>query len=159
MQRVNVNILKNSQLFYDSPLKLADMFIHIPVITSIKGVCCFFLLWFKYSCPHFPTTAFPYPTNSHLPPSVLPPFGFVHGSFIHVPWWFFPFFPLLSPARSPLVLVSLFFISFRFKYPKVRATKKKSCNLFFKYMPSVYFPMAHNREHCHNHPLTETKAY
>ena len=48
---------------------------------------------------------FPYPspptTQPHLPPLILPLFGFVHESFIHVPWWPFPFFPLLSPFPFP----------------------------------------------------------
>ena len=57
---------------------------------------------FKCSCPHFPTTTyFPLPHASRLPPSILPSSGFVHGSFIHVPWWPFPFFPPLSPSPLP----------------------------------------------------------
>ena len=43
-----------------------------------------FLLPFKYSCFHFPTTTPLRPTHSHLPPSILPHFGFVPGSFIYV---------------------------------------------------------------------------
>ena len=49
-----------------------------------------------------------------LPCAIHPqsyPFGFVHGSFIHVPWWPFPSFPALSTTSSPLVTVSLFCIS------------------------------------------------
>ena len=47
---------------------------------------CLFLLLFKYSCLHFPTTSFHHPTHPHLPPQFCPPpFGFVHESFIHVP--------------------------------------------------------------------------
>ena len=68
----------------------------------------FFLLLFKYSCLHFPHHHFL--NHPHLPPSVLPSFGFVHESFIHVPWWpFLPLLPLLSPPPppSPLVTVSL----------------------------------------------------
>ena len=70
----------------------------------------YFLLLFKYSFLHFPPTATPCPTN-HLRPSILPPFGFVHMSFIHVPWWPFSLFPLLLPPTSPLVTLSVFFIS------------------------------------------------
>ena len=40
-----------------------------------------FLLLFKYSCLYFPTTTSPL-THPNLPPAILPPFGFVHGSFI-----------------------------------------------------------------------------
>ena len=47
----------------------------------------------------------------HTPPSILPPFGFLHVSFLHVPWQSFPFFYPLSPPTSPLVTVSLFLIS------------------------------------------------
>ena len=46
-----------------------------------------------FSCHQFPTP--------HLPPSILPPFDFVRGSFIHVPWRPFSFFPLLSPFPLP----------------------------------------------------------
>ena len=52
----------------------------------------FFLLLFKHSCLHFTPMTLPHPTHPHLPPSVLSLFGFVHGSFIHVPWQPFPFF-------------------------------------------------------------------
>ena len=44
----------------------------------------------------------PHLTHPHLSPSILPLFGFVHVSFIHVPW---------RPSPTPLVTVSLFFIS------------------------------------------------
>ena len=56
----------------------------------------------------FPPTAPPTPRHPHLPPSILPLFGFVHVSFIHVPWWLF-----LSPQvfpPPPLVTVSVLFI-------------------------------------------------
>ena len=48
-----------------------------------------------------------------FPPPLLPtykpiPFGLVHVSCIHAPWWSFPYYP--SP-HSILVTVSLFFIS------------------------------------------------
>ena len=59
-----------------------------------------FLLLSKYSCLHFPATTFPCHTHTHLPPSILTPFGFVHGCFIHVPWWPFPFFPPFPPFPS-----------------------------------------------------------
>ena len=44
---------------------------------------------FKYSCSHFPTTTFPHPPHPNLPPSILSPFHFVHGSFIHGPCRFY----------------------------------------------------------------------
>ena len=60
----------------------------------------YFLLMFKNSCLHFPhTTPLTHPPP---PPTInLIPLWFVYGSFIHVPWWPFPFFPPLSP--SPLI--------------------------------------------------------
>ena len=61
----------------------------------------FLLLLVKYSCLHFPTMTFLCSTYCHLPPLILPTFGFVHRSFIHVPWRPFPFFPPLS--LSPLL--------------------------------------------------------
>ena len=44
-----------------------------------------FLLLFKYSCLHFPATTHPCSTHPHLPPSILPSFASVYGSFIHAP--------------------------------------------------------------------------
>ena len=66
---------------------------------------------FKYSCLYFPPNSclYPHPSHPHYPPLILHLFGFVHVSFIHVPWQ-----PLsLSPSLStcPLVTVSLFLIS------------------------------------------------
>ena len=48
--------------------------LHLPntVVMSAYPVLCHFVI-----------------TTLHLPPSILTPFGFVHGSFIHVPWWLF----------------------------------------------------------------------
>ena len=43
-----------------------------------------FLLLFKYSVLHFPPTP-PKPSHPHVPPLILPPFGFVPVSFIDVP--------------------------------------------------------------------------
>ena len=64
-------------------------------------IFAFVLMLFKYSCLHFPDTTFPCSIHPHLPTSILPPFGFVHGSVIRVPWWPFPFFPPLSPSYLP----------------------------------------------------------
>ena len=65
---------------------------------SFKSFFNHYLLLFKYSCLHFPTTTIPGPTHPHLPPSILLPFGFVHGSFKHVPWQPFSFILPLSPT-------------------------------------------------------------
>ena len=57
---------------------------------------------------------FPYPpcsTHPHLPPSILSPFGFVHGSFIMFLDNLSPSFPRYSPPTSPMVTITLFFIS------------------------------------------------
>ena len=64
--------------------------------------------------PFLPITL-PCLTNAHFPLSIFPhnapPVGFVHGFFIHVPWWPFPSLLPLSPPTCPLVTVSLFVIS------------------------------------------------
>ena len=60
-----------------------------------KHVKNFFKLLFEHSCLYFP------PPLSHLPPSILLPFGFVHVSFLHVPWQPYPFFSLLSSYTHP----------------------------------------------------------
>ena len=70
----------------------------------------FFLLLFKYGCLHFPTYTLLCPTHPYLPPSILPPFGFVHGSFIHFPWWPFSFFP---PYTPPLLLCLFYMHMYR----------------------------------------------
>ena len=49
-----------------------------------------------FSCHHFP------PPHPPPPPTLNPsPFGFVHGSFTHVPWRPFSFIPMLSPSPLP----------------------------------------------------------
>ena len=63
----------------------------------------FSLLLFKYSCLHFLPTPLPHPTHAHLPPSILPTFGFVHVSFIHVPSQPFPFFSPSFPHSPELI--------------------------------------------------------
>ena len=77
----------------------------------VSCLSCIFLLLFKYSCLHFPPTTPPNPRHPHLPPSIVPPFGVAHVSFIHVPDNPSPPFPPLSPPTSPLATVSLFLIS------------------------------------------------
>ena len=55
-----------------------------------------------------------YSSSPHAspPPTLHPtPFGFVHLSFIHVSWWPFLYFPHYPSSPSPLVTISLFFIS------------------------------------------------
>ena len=56
---------------------------------------------FEYSCLHFPTNTFPRPIHTHLPPSIPPAFGSIHGSLIHVHLRPFPFFPTLFPSPLP----------------------------------------------------------
>ena len=95
-----VRITFPSYLFYIKDLKI--------------GV--FYGLLFFYCCSSTvvsisPTTTPPHPTHPHLPPVILPHFGFVHVSFLYIPWWPCPFFSPLSPPTSPLFTVSLFFIS------------------------------------------------
>ena len=66
---------------------------------------------FKYSHLHFPLSTLPSPTNPHLLPTILPPFGL---SMDHL-YMFLdnpsPAFPCYIPPPSPLFTVSLFFIS------------------------------------------------
>ena len=57
-------------------------------------------LSFKYSCLHFPPTTPPNPSHPYFPPLILPPFDFVHVSFIHVPENPFPF-PPITPFHHP----------------------------------------------------------
>ena len=71
------------------------------VLDSFYLFIYLFLLLFKYSCVPFPATIFTIPPTPHLPLSILPTFGFVHGSFVHVPWCPFPFFPLLLLYALP----------------------------------------------------------
>ena len=72
-------------------------------IISYIFIFWFFKLMFEYSCLHFPTTAFPCPSHPPTPPTLNPtPFGLVQGSFIHVPWWPFPFLFPNIPLPSSL---------------------------------------------------------
>ena len=64
-----------------------------------------FILLNKYSCLHSPPPTLPCPTHPHLSPSILSLFGFVHVSFIHVPWWplllpWWPFHPVIPSHLS-----------------------------------------------------------
>ena len=71
-----------SELIFFSFLTLIFYFYFFSII--IFFFLCF--LWlFEYTCLHFLTTTLPNPSHPHLPPSILPCFGFVHVSFIHVP--------------------------------------------------------------------------
>ena len=64
----------------------------------------FLLLFNRVFSIFTPPCLLPHPS----PPSTLEPtpFDFVHGSFIHVPWWPFPYFPPLS-LFPPLWLLSV----------------------------------------------------
>ena len=70
-----------------------------------------FLLFFKYSCLHFPTTTFHSPPTTTSHPQCSPPLALSRGP-LHM---FFDdptlYFPGYAPSSSPLVTVSLFFIS------------------------------------------------
>ena len=57
---------------------------------------------------------FPLPHPSPPPPSVLPRFGFVRGSLIHVPWWTFPFCERFLLKHLMSVLESKVRIDFTF---------------------------------------------
>ena len=77
-------------------------------------LCCFNFLSFNYTCPHFPPiTPLPFlrPT-SHIQSFPLSPFPSLSMVLCTCPLtWPFPFFLSLPPTLSPLVTVSLFFIS------------------------------------------------
>ena len=78
--------------------------------------CTCFLFTLKYlfiylficCCSSTVVSIFP-PPLSPTPPSILPSFGFVHGSFIHVSWWPFHFNLILLPSSTPLVTVCSLF--------------------------------------------------
>ena len=72
-----------------------NSFIFLIDITKLYSKYFFYFLIF-YCCSSTFVSISP-----HLPPLILPPFGFVHGSFIYVPWQQFPFFPPLSPTTFP----------------------------------------------------------
>ena len=63
----------------------------------------FFILFIFYYCTITPFSTFPPLLFTTLPTPTsniqsLPQVVFVHGSFIHVPWWLFPFLAPLSPS-------------------------------------------------------------
>ena len=69
----------------------------------------FFIVVQVQSSPFFPHHS--PPPHPSPPPTLKPnPFGFVHVSFIHVPWWSFPYFPHYPspPPRWLLSVCSLF---------------------------------------------------
>ena len=82
-----------------------------PLSTPARALRIFFnTSFFYYYCSSTLVSIFilphTFPPHSSLPPTLKPtPFGFVHGSFMHVPWWPFPYFPPFTPS-SPLWLVS-----------------------------------------------------
>ena len=70
------------------------------------GFVFFFLQTiFFYCCSSTVISIFPLPLP-HGPPLILRPFGFVHVSFIHVPWQPLPFSPII-PLPTPLWLLSV----------------------------------------------------
>ena len=71
-------------------------------IFKLLGIYLLFtFIIFNYSCLHFPSITLPHPIHPHLPPSILPHLGFVHGSYIHDPSWLFPFISPLLPTLLP----------------------------------------------------------
>ena len=83
------------------------------------NVCSALFLFFNffYFCsvtvaPNFPPLLSPALPNPHFPHSILPPMFFVHGSFIHFPWFDpFPYLPHYPSPSSSLVTDSLFTVS------------------------------------------------
>ena len=77
---------KNYEDGKDPELKATFKIYILLLFLSLVGFLIYFIfLLFKYSCLHFLPTTPPTPPIPHLPPSILPPFGFVHVSFIYVP--------------------------------------------------------------------------
>ena len=71
-----------------------------------------FIYLFIHCCSSIVVSIFiPPRPPPHTHPRILPfnlsPFGFVHVSFTHVPWWIFPYFLPLSPITPPLWLLSV----------------------------------------------------
>ena len=87
---------------------LYEYIVYVNVIMYSAGVLQIMKIFLIFYFSSRVVSIFPHP---HPLPSILPPFGFVHGSFIHVfdsPSSSFPPYP--SPLTS-LVNFSLFFIS------------------------------------------------
>ena len=73
------------------------------MLNKLISLCCTLpqeYSLFQNCCSITIVSIFPSPL-SPTPPSVLSPFGFVHGSLILVRWWPFPFFAPLSPSPLP----------------------------------------------------------
>ena len=103
-------------LFFSQPSKFSFIFsTHVVlVMTNSSQIQLSHLLFYCCSSTVVsisPSPDIPQPPCPSPPPTIdpYPPFGFVHVSFILVPWQPFLYFTPLFP--SPLVTVSLFFIS------------------------------------------------
>ena len=70
-----------------------------------------YLLLFKYICLHFHPSKVPHPTYPCLPPSNLPPLALSMSPLYIILYDPFPSFLCYLPPPTPLVTVSLFFIS------------------------------------------------
>ena len=76
-------------------------------ISQIKNISKKFYCFSSKVVSTYPTTLL-CPNHAYLPPTIIPTFGIVHGSFILLPWWPFPVYPPLSLSPIPSVTVSLF---------------------------------------------------
>ena len=81
------------------------------ILLSLKTLLFYFLLLLNYGCVHFPPSTPPCPNHPCLPLLIRPPLALSTG-----PWYVFlddpsPIFPYYLSCSSPLVTVSLFFIS------------------------------------------------
>ena len=86
---VNLFSLLNNLVSYSLCLLFIYLFIYL------------FIIVVQLQLSPFPPSPPSRPIHTHLLPSILPRFGFVHCSFIHVSWWPISFFPLLSPFPLP----------------------------------------------------------
>ena len=68
------------------------LFFYCPVSNLTNNLMKFIIYLFIFTVVQvqlspFVPLHFPHPTHPHLPPLILTPFGFVHVSFVHVPWY------------------------------------------------------------------------
>ena len=87
--RLTEYLSETCQCFHTDEVRSTNILVESSCPTIIcfggEGDFIFFLLLFEYSCLHFSPTTPTHSSHPHLLPLILPHFGFVHGSFIHVP--------------------------------------------------------------------------